>query len=746
LIKRLELSLTTALLTIAITVIGPLVSAQEAPPPNQGALEEIIVTAQKREASVQSTAAQIVAVPGDVLVEQGVTNIQAMSAFAPNFELGAESSNTQVFIRGIGQNFDAASDDPGSAIYIDQVYTPRQATTGSMFDIQRLEVVAGPQGTLYGRNAAGGAVNIITNTPTDRFEGEASVDFGNYADRHIFGVLNVPINSMLQIRGAVDDHEHNGYLSSGQDDLDAQAARLSALFTPFDGLSILARGEWSHNHSNGDGVVEWPAIKPSDPWYAPIAPGSHYFSLRTISKTNIELNYKFNGFTLTYIPAYTYFTIHDDEPIGSPGNFFPDPNNPGTLIGFDANLYRAGDHQKQITNELRLAKEADLYHWVVGLYQLHSNTYTAGANFQIPGGPGPYFILSNDGPYSVDSTSYAGFGEGTYSISKSVRATLGARFSDDEKSGAGAPSFFIASAPSCPPSCATPFTANDRWSNFDWKVGLEVDVAEHSMLYGSVKTGYNEGGFSTVPDTGAPNSFNPEKVLAFTVGSKNRFLNGHLQINDEVFYYDFKDLQVTAVNLVTGASIFYNAPKSRIYGNDLEVKYLFTDDTEVGINLGYLNARFVEATLPPSTIYACGPGIPASVPCNVNGGPPTPASVNYSGEELSNSPPFSGTGYITHTWRFGGGSAVAMRVSTHYEDASWGLYSHLQGLEKAPYSKTDATLTYRTPSERLSVALWAKNLENTGNFITPATSNIYGLNPAYIEPPRTYGVRLAVRF
>jgi len=197
--KRSESSRWCGLVALAFIAADPPVNAQTSDvpassgPQGPAVLEEITVTAQKRESSVQKTPAQVVAVPGSVLVEQGVTNLQAMSAFAPNFELGAEASNTQVFIRGIGQNFDAASDDPGSAVYIDQVYTPRQATTGSMFDVARLEVLPGPQGTLYGRNAAGGAVNIITNVPTNQLTAGALVELGNYADRHIFGVFNAPI-------------------------------------------------------------------------------------------------------------------------------------------------------------------------------------------------------------------------------------------------------------------------------------------------------------------------------------------------------------------------------------------------------------------------------------------------------------------------------------------------------------------------------------------------------------------------
>jgi iron complex outermembrane receptor protein len=750
--KNFPSSFAVAALILSISSINQPALAQSEPTPatgagaTTGALEEIIVTAQKRESSAQSVPQQVVAVPGSVLVEQGITNIQSMSAFAPNLQLGAEQSSTQVFIRGIGQNFDAASDDPGSSIYIDQVYTPRQATTGSMFDVSRLEVLPGPQGTLYGRNAAGGALNIITNIPTNQFEAGAMLETGNYDDQHFFGMINVPVNDILKIRAAVDSHQHDGYLSSGQDDLKAQGARISALLTPNDALSILLRAEYTHNHGNGDGVVDNPAINPKDPWYAPVVPGSDFFSRRTISKLNGEINYHFGEFTLTYIPAYEYFTIHDSEPIGSPVDYFPNPNDPGTLTGFSANLLRTGDNGKQITNELRLSRENDSYHWVAGLYQLYYHTYTGGAQFQIPQGPGPFAVISNDGPYQVNEDSYAAFGEGTYSVTPVFRLTLGGRLSKDYKSGDGSPSLTIGGAPFCPPSCSTPFTADNQWTHFDWKAGFQADVAAQSMLYGTVQTGYIEGGFSTVPNTGETNTFKPETLTAFTVGIKNRLFENRLQINDEVFYYNYRDLQVTAVSLTTGASIFYNAPKSRIYGNDLDVKYLITDKTEIGINLGLLNARFVDATLPPATVYACGPGIPASVPCNVNGGAPTPSLVNYSGESLSNSPPVSGSAYLTHTWPFIGGSTLAGRVSTHYEAANWGLYSHLAGLEKPAYTKTDVTLTYRPPSDKYSVALWAKNLENSAVFVTPAASSVYGLNPAYIEPPRTYGVRLTVGF
>jgi iron complex outermembrane receptor protein len=709
-----------------------------------GGLEEIVVTAEKRSEDAQRAPVQITAISGDLLTKQTVSNIQGMAAFAPNLELSPESSNTQIFIRGIGQNSDAASDDPGSAIYIDQVYTPRQATTGSMFDVERLEVLPGPQGTLYGRNAAGGALNIITKVPTDDFGGEVMLEGGNYSEEHAFAALNLPVSDTLALRGAFDFNKHDGYLTSGQDDLNSQASRLTALYKPFDGFSVLLRGEYDYNRSNGDGVVDLPLQKPSDPWYNPIAPGSDYFSQRAISKVNAEVNYTVGDYTLTYIPAYVHFLIHDNQPLGELGNYFPNPNDPGTLTGFYGNLLRPDDHQQQITNELRLAKETGGYHWVVGLYQLASNTYTAGADFQLPGGPGPYFVQSSDGPYRVQSTSYAAFGEGTYSFTDQTRMTLGGRLSDDLKSGVGAP---FAINPGCQPVCATPFTADDRWTNFDWKVGVQRDLNTASMLYATVQTGYLEGGFDTVPITLSNNTYEPEKLIAYSAGSKNRFLDNRLQINDEVFYYDYRDLQVNAVNLANGINLFFNAPKSRIYGNELNIKFLLPEGTEIGLNLGLLSAKFVKAVLPPATVYACGPGIPASVPCQVNGtGPVSPALINYAGTDLSNSPPVSGTAYIDHNLAFRTGATLDGRISTHYEDASWALYSHLQGLRKETYSKTDATLTFTFPGGKYYVALWGKNLFDAANFVTHATSNVYGLDPAYIEPPRTYGGRFGVKF
>jgi iron complex outermembrane receptor protein len=782
---KLALLVSTSLAALAGSVDQ--VWAQTAPPESAASgLQEIVVTALKQKERLQETPSTVDVVTGDDVIQRGLTDIRGLANLAPTIELGAENASTQVFLRGIGQTSDADTNSPAVAVNMDGVYNPRFSISMSMFDVEQVEVLPGPQGLLYGRNAAGGAININTRTPGTTFETDGIIEVGNYGLFHGSAGMDLPLGDTFSIRAAVDEQRHDGYLSDGQDDADAIAGRLTALWRPSDALSVLVRGEIDHSGGNGGGVVPYPLVDPNNPWYEPTHPGDRFYNDTVVYKANAEISYALDDFTITYIPAFVYYDWKGRVPISAPalapaqlplaaapfGGFMAD-GQPGGY--FAAALEFFGMAQQQYSNELRFAsnnngdKSAGTLSWVGGLYQLLSDTHSPGFAFELYnpssffGGPTTPYLVQTGGGANFDHVvgdSYAGFGQLTYSATDWLRILGGARYSLDNQRLTGVIQTYLPSTPvSVVPFThgalvnydgvtATPATTIDLGQihhNVDWKAGLEADITPDSMVYASAQTGYNEGGFNLIPLSTAANEFEPEKLLAFTVGSKNSFFNNRLRINDEAFYYDYKDLQVSAYNIAAGGAVLVSVPKSIIYGDQLDVTFKVLDDTVLAVSLAYLSAHIEDAVMGPATVYGA-PQYPACV-APINKSLCSASNlINYSGFALPNAPPISAGASLDKIWDLDNGANLEGLIGTHFEGPNWGQYSHVAGMHRPGYTMSDLTLTYHSESGRWSLAAWVKNIENTARVETPATDSIYGQAPSFIQPPRTFGLRLGFKF
>ena len=715
-------------------------------------VEEIVVTAQKREESVQKVAASVSVIDAANLEARGVVDLRGLSNLLPMAQLNMEGSTTQIFIRGIGQSSDVDTNSPAVAANVDGIYTPRFVLSSSLFDVRQIEVLSGPQGTLYGRNAAGGAVNVTTKLPSDHFEDVGFLEIGNYGSEHIFNALNVPVSSDLQLRAAVDHSSHDGYITNGQDDQNTTAARLVALYKPQDNLSVILRGEYQDAGGNGSSSILAPLLDPGNPWYQPHIPGEHFFNEEKVYKVGAEIKYDLGGpqnITLTYMPSYIDYRFKFNIPIGQPVKYFPDPGVPGNpLAGFYATL-DVHDSGRQITNEFRVNGGDHNLKWIFGLYQLHLNVSAPGiASFDVAnptvysGGPAQPYVFATGGGETFDvvtNRSYAGFGEVTYSALDNLRLTGGLRYSYDDDATHGISQELIPVAGIALPPSAYKLALSDH--RVDWKGGVEFDLNPTSMAYATVQTGFIDGGFNIDAASSSASTFKPETLLAYTAGIKNRLLDGALQLNAEAFYYNYKDLQVSAFNVSNGASDQFNVPKSEIHGLQLDTIYRVLQHTTFDANVGLLRAVITSGVLPPIAVYSCGvPGaIPAAL-CSAN------SLINYKGQSLPNSPTVSGSLGLTQQWDLANGGYFEGRVATHYESSTWAFFAHLKGLEKPAYTKTDLSLSYHVPSNGWSIGLWVKNIENTATRVTPATTNVYGLQTWFIDPPRTFGLRLDYKF
>jgi iron complex outermembrane recepter protein len=668
-------------------------------------LAEIVVTAEKRSEDLQKIPAAISAETGNTLIAQGITDVRGLGQLFPAVELGQDYIYTQIDIRGVGANNDAPALDPAIAFNIDGVYQSRDyGTYGAFYDIDRVEVLRGPQGTLYGRNATGGSINLITNKPVNSFEAAADFDVGNYDSKRGFGMLNVPLNDELAVRGAVQYSAHDGYLSSGFNDEDSLAGRLQALYKPNSDVSLLVGGEYFQDHSLGaHTVIGLPFSMPSNPYFDPASSGGFFSDFKSWS-FHSQLDWNFGGVTLTDIAAWKRVDIDSTDPVV--GVF-------STTISTD----------KSYSNELRFASNPDPknpWSWVGGLYLFKETDYVYSNYFN------PFFSSITINP-DISEKSGALFGQATYAIRSDLRVTGGLRYSDDTKDANGQDRIFVPGLDF--PVGDIPDGFHQTWHHVDWKAGIDFDVTPTSLLYASVGTGYLEGGFNLGSSVGLLPNFQPEKLTAYAVGSKNRLFDDRFQINVETFYYDYKDYIVSEYltqGPAAGDFVLYNADKTKIYGAEIETQLLVTKDDLLSVNVSLLHAQYTNFNLP--------------VPSN--------GTSDLSGFTAMKSPAVSLQGAYQHTWHIQNGANVQVGVTTHLDSKYWTLFDHSQGSEQPSYTKTNVVLTYNAPGNKWHVQAYGNNLENSAVISTaaPANSSSNGVPWVHLEPPRTYGVRFGFNY
>jgi iron complex outermembrane recepter protein len=701
-------------------------------------LEEVIVTAEKTSENLQKAPTAISVISGDQMIAQGATDIRSIDTLVPGIDIGDERDSTQIFVRGIGSNVDTTNTDPAVDVNMNEVYLPRNVVSTALYDIDRTEVLYGPQGTLYGRNAAGGVINFNTKAPGDTLGGEGFIEGGDYSLFHPSAAVNIPVSDELRTRLAFNYESHDGYLSNGLDDEKSVAGRLTAVYTPMEQLSVTLLASIFHNGGFGNAVTNLPAFNPRSPWYDPGDPEA-YGRFRRQSNQIVSANFKYTfgeRYTLTYIPAYVNFNDENDT-------------------AADGTTLHTNPAQTQYTQELRLAWESDRLKWQTGLYWFKADSHeviNVTPGNAAPPGLGDPPLPANESDVApgylhihldhlTHKTSYAGFGQMTYSLLDDTRLTAGLRYSWDQTDGSGNDYTLVPVTPVGSPAgplcanflCPAPgltgipniFTGNQITRDLSWKIALDHDLNATSMIYASVQTGYTEGGFYFAP---APdNVFRPQYVLAFAAGSKNRFLDDRLEINDEAFYYDYRDYQITVYDLTTSVTDYFAAHKAVIYGDQLDAKLRLTRSDLLSLSTTVMSPKAIDFSTPISPF---GPG----------------GQTNFDGYTLPFAPEVTFTASLQHTWNLPNGASLDGLVASHYEDSKWGVFQHAPGTAVPSYDKTDVTLTYTSPGRAWSLALWGKNLNNAVSYVTVATGGNPGPASALIDPPRTYGARVGFRF
>lgn len=700
-------------------------------------LEEIVVTAQKRSENLQKIPLAVTALTGDALESADVTNAEGLTDVVPGLEVGSYGANTIFTIRGVTTNTDPTFGDSPAAFHIDGVYQGRPAAASGLFyDVERVEVLSGPQGTLYGKNSTGGTINVITNKPTfDDVHGEAEQEFGSYYWTRSFGMINAPLNDIVAFRVAVQTEKHTGYLKSGYDDADDVAGRTHVLIVPSDTFQALLTADYFHQGGVGRGQIPIPLPGDSwlgNPWSVPASAlsalgNTAQGSTNNVSwQTSLQLDWKLEAARLTSISAYHH--LHLDS-----------------FSFLNGTPARQEDADSEISQEIRLGSmDSAETKWVVGAYY-HREQQPNQARFFNQAGPG---VDSLQLYPTLTSPSYALFGQITYPVTSTFHVTAGLRGNVDKKRAFGAVYQIDTTQPVPAPVFQIGTDASLTSRRLTWRFGVDKDLTDKSLLFFNVSTGYKQGGvFAGIPPN---NSYRPETMLAYEVGSKNRFFNDRLQVNIDAYLYKYKDYQVDQLEYLpvpNGPPAFgdfiTNAAKATHKGVELTSEYLLTDHDTLTLNVAYLSAVFKDFLYPLPPDFSAPPST-------------TYTYQNLSGYTEFSAPKWTGTATYQHIWPLHHDDQLSVRLQSHLESFYWLTPDHKSDSRQPGYGRSQASFQYSAAKGKYTGELYVHNIENRPVYNNYTYQGVPGSVPfpgampthnfATIDAPRTYGVKFAVKF
>jgi iron complex outermembrane receptor protein len=669
------------------------------------ALAEIIVTAEKQTQNLQKTAAAVTAIPADVLIEAGVVNLPDAEKLVPSVRFQAEGDNIQVFIRGVGANLDFPNVEPNVAFNFAGIYLPREADSAAFFDVQQLEILPGSQGTLYGRSAIGGTINLTPTKPGFNNEGETLLEVGNHSAVHLTVTQNFKASESVALRAAVDYAYNNGFEVTGAQSKNDVSLRLSTILKPADHLTAYLWFQGAQKMGYHANLVN----KGADPVTGAYCETCFFYGKvwddtrtgkyagpfgttqreREHYKTDMvggQIDYEFDGAVLSYLPSYLYL---DSAP----------------LYWLSAIQSTNTAHYNQFTQELRLASTGGgPFKWLGGLAYYNSrNSGTESLFTNLP------FVFYQTNVDADRLAGYSAFGQVSYSLTDSFRLTGGGRASSTKRTAHG---FEVVALG------GLPYDFDKTYNHFDWKVGFETDVAPEMMVYGTVQTGYQQGTFNALPNTPTfSNEVQPEKLVSYTAGIKTRWLDDRLQINNEVYYYDYHNLIIQAYDISAPYNVIFNGNKVGIRGDQLDVLAKVSQQDQVNLNIGYSRSRNKDVI--------------------------DPTGRNFDGLSPPYSPDWTAEAGFTHNIPVGNATLRA-HIDWRFESSWFADYVHNKGTQQVPSNKGDASLTYDATS--WTAGAWIKNMTNRAVIAATAAAGVPGPATAYLDDPRTFGLRFTVKY
>ena len=745
-------------------------------------VSDVVVTVFKRSESLLKVPAVVNVVSGNDLRSAGVSNVVDLQNVVPGVSIGTGGFGVNVAIRGVTSTDETSKGELGIAFNIDGAYIGRGQEEGvAFFDLDRVEVLKGPQGTLYGRSSTGGAINVISKRPElDTFDGYEKLEFGNYNTRRGEGAINIPLGDTLAVRVAGDFNRRDGYLKptdasfaykgtqyslpgSGQpakNDQDDTTGRVSVLYKPNADLTatvIVTDGTLG-------GVGQSAAVSDNLD-----AGGNKQFTIwgnprpawvdDNFINVNEQLNWKFGAAQLDLLGNEQRFRANTQNT----NNNLPTDGANGNPLTVGNDHYEG--HFKTTQFEARVSNiETGFLDYVVGANYYQEHIHESDHGFNAPLNPDgsiggvSTWTTGIDALNTTQHTSYGVFGQATAHLNSALSLIAGVRYTRDHTNRVGT---FAVGPPAgaCtgdyPGDCVGgPNNGNEVDSKVTWKVGLNYQMDPANLFYASVATGFKPGGFNDFdPKTNSTAPYRPEDLTAYEVGYKGRPLD-KLTFTSSLYYYDYSADQINGLVLfpLPGGGccdgvLYTQVVPAKIYGWESEARYALTHDTTLTAALALEHSSF-------TTLNIIAPAF--------LGGAPNANFHNYS---IPNTPNTVLNLGANHNIALAKEAQLRLHAGTKIS-SGYDLDDFANGVRfRAPsFTRSSATITYATPGDRLTVQLFIENIENkvqrtsgpnnyngafgglTGNVPSPEASYGAGGLSYGVSTPRFFGIRLGSKF
>ncbi|WP_068874785.1 MULTISPECIES: TonB-dependent receptor [unclassified Phenylobacterium] len=703
-----------ALTVLSLAAVAPSVAAQEAPAPD--ALEEVVVTAQRRSENLQNVPIAVTALTEGALADAGISKTDDLVTVTPGLIYYRTSGAASPFIRGIGGISTSAGNEGSVATYVDGVYIRDMFTVTQTFNnVERVEVLKGPQGTLFGRNATGGAIQTITKTPSHDREAIVGLSYGSYSilKGDFYGTTGLTENLAADLSIAFREQgdgtgtERVRGIDIGFEEY--QNLRTKVLWTPGEDTDVVLTGQWVESK-------EWygQACQPGSICISPYSPNfadvSLNFSVPARAHSLLGALHATHNFgPVSLVSISSYQRTKSDYPV--------DSDFSGVTFQHIGRIQTTETYSQEF--QLQSTYESP-FQWVLGAFYWRDKSASAPATLQTA----TAFTIVNS---NVGTESYAAFAQGYYNFTDATQLTIGARWTHEERDLYGATNRVTLRQ-------IVPFALENTFEEPSYRAALSHEFNDDVMAYVSYNRSFKSGAYNSFVATGVPDpATRPEILEAYAVGVKSDLLDRRVRVNAEVFLNKIRDLQLRRQE--SGFTRVINAAAAEIKGLDLQVTALVSHNLTVDLGLSVLDTEYTDF-----------PNCPASVPSQAaNGGRGGNVEVirNCTGKEILNSPDFTVNAGLRHTLPLANGSRIESNLTYYYNDGYFG--DAFNTFRQSSYNLLNLTLNWVSPDDRFEVGFYGKNLTEA-RFAPTLNQSSFGNNILVGAIPRELGVQLKARF
>lgn len=699
------------------------------------AVEEVIVTAAKRAQNLQDVPISVSAITGDALAKGRVTQVDELVTRVPNLQLSSTvGDNAPIFaLRGVSMSDYSLNQSSPVATYYDEVYKGNFALLGvSMFDLERVEVLRGPQGTLYGKNTTGGAVNLITRAPKlGQTTGNLSAGYGNYDRIDLSGAINLPLGETAALRVAGTFANADGWFENvlpGEPDMQSVSEyglRASLLFEPSDGVQFILRGSTSYQNPRNYGIYAQPE--------GVNRPG--------LGKRQIAANVTDRREARTYSLSLTgNFDVSDTLTVTSITSW-----DKGRLSIYEDTDGQASqlleipylDRAEQFAQDLRLTSDFDgPLNFILGAYYnreevFNQATLEIGKDIDSDGAPGvtdadcaigfPVGCLL-DNSFDQVKESFAAYSDVSFELTEALTLRGGLRYTHDKGRQKNARADAFGANGALVANLIPPSSLGYETDNLSGKIGLDYTLPSGALLYGNYSRGYRGRSFNAQAffDPSELSIAKAETVDAFEVGAKSQFADRRVTLNMAAFYYRYENQQFLNVDPATAAQTLGNIPRSRIMGGEVELTARPTEHLTFRGGLGLLDTKIEKGIV---------------------------SGVDVSGNELANAPAATLSTGVDATVMDGDKGKLSLHGDLSYSSSQFFEVLNISRLKQDGYALVSAHIDWESSDGRWNASVWGKNL--TDEFYFASRIDLltgFGLDYNHVGAPRTYGVTVGYAF